>query len=351
MGSYNDFLSRLSPKDAREIKTAAESKIEKIPLASRRLTRVMQGGIARGQITTIYGNFSAGKTMLTLQSIGEWQKQGLVCGFIDVEGTLDGDFARRLGVNVDELVVDGSRVGRKVGQTCSKWLQAGIDVIAIDSISAIMPDAFVDEKNDKLDDKRIQIGAHAKTIKNLIHGIHYENKNTAVILLSQTTSEIGQTYVKQVPHGGKRVGFDSISMIKLTSSATDSNKQRKGLVQVGNVLEEMNCGREVEAFLEKNKAGPQHRGVKYDIYYDGDFVGIDSAGELADMCIDTGIINKSGAWFKYDDLQWQGRLNMVKDIRENVVLAAELEKRLDGLNYDDSEEGEAEYTEYAEFGD
>lgn len=351
MASFEDFMSRLSPKDAREIKTAAQSKIEKIPLASRRLTRVMRGGIARGQITTIYGNFSAGKTMLALQSIAEWQKMGLVCGFIDVEGTLDGDFARRLGVDVDKLVVDGSRVGRKVGETCSKWINAGIDVIAIDSISAIMPDAFVDEKNGNLDEKRIQIGAHAKTIKNLIHGIHYENKNTAIILLSQTTSEIGQTYVKQIPHGGKRVGFDSISMIRLTSSATDAQKQRKGLVQVGDVLEEMNCGREVEAFLEKNKAGPQHRGVKYDIYYDGDFVGIDSAGELADMCIDVGIINKSSAWFKYEGRQWQGRLNLIKSIREDPALAEELERRLDPLDYDDSEEGEAEYKEYAEFGE
>lgn len=332
-------MSQLSPKDARSIKVAADAKIHKIPLASRRLTRAMNGGIARGQITTIYGNYSAGKTMLALQSIANWQKAGLVCGFIDVEGTLDGDFARRLGVNVDELVVDGNRVARKVEQTACKWIKAGIDVIVIDSISAIMPDVFVDEKTGQLDEKRVQIGAHAKTIKALIHGIHYTNeaKHTAVILLSQTTSEIGQTYVKQVPHGGKRVGFDSISMIKLTSSATDANKQRKGLVQVGDVLEEMNCGREVEAFLEKNKAGPQHRGVKYDIYYDGQFIGIDSAGELADMCIDVGIINKSSAWFKYGEHQWQGRNNMVAAIREDEELAAELEAKLDEVENGGSE--------------
>lgn len=325
---FNEFLSNLDPKDAKAVKTASEVRVEKIPLASRRLTNALGGGIAKGKITTIYGNYSAGKTMLTLQSMAKWQELGLICGFIDCEGTLDGAFAERLGVNTNQLVVDGSKSSSKVEKIMNKWMKAGIDVIATDSISDIMPEVFVDERTGELGENRKQIGAHAKAITNLINGIHYVNEKTAVILLSQTTTKMEQTYVKQVPHGGNKVGFGSTTMIRLTSSNTDA-KQKKGLVRRGDILEELPIGRTVDAFVEKNKAGPQHRVASYDIYYDGDFIGIDAAGELADMCLDFGIINKGGAWFKLDESRkWQGRDTLVSAIRNDSDLEIELEAKI-----------------------
>lgn len=330
--SFQDFLNNLDPKDAKAIKTASEVRVEKLPLASRRLTKALDGGIPRGMITTIFGNFSAGKTMLCLQSIALWQSMGLVCGFIDCEGTLDGEFAERLGVNTDQLVVDGSKSSGKVEKIMNKWIRAGIDVIVVDSISDIMPETFVDEKTGDLSDSRKQLGQHAKAITSLMNGIHYANENTAVILLSQTTTKIEQSYVKQVPHGGQKIGFGSSVMIKLTSSNTDA-KQKKGLVMKAGVKQELPIGRTVDAFTEKNKTGPQHRTASYDIYYDGDFIGIDAAGELADMCVEYGIVTRNGSWFTLDsETRWQGRDSMVIAVRNDHELESRLEKLLEDLD-------------------
>lgn len=326
--SFDDFLSRLDPKDARSLKTAATAEVIKIPTASRRLNLILGGGIPRGMVTTIYGNPSAGKSMLCLQSIAGWQKEGLVCGYIDAERTLDGAFAERLGVVTDQLVLDGSKSSDKIEQIVKKWITAGIDVIVIDSVSDIMPAVFVDDRTGELKESRKQIGQHAKAITELLNGIHYVNENTAVIIISQTTTKLEQTYVKQVPHGGKKTEFGSSVMILLTSSNTDA-KQKKGIILKGGVKQELPIGRTVKAFTEKCKVAPAHRTCEYDIYYDGDFVGIDAAGELADMCVEYGAINKSAAWFKLDEeRKWQGRDSLVAAIREDKNLEEELEEKL-----------------------
>ena len=329
--SFQDFLSKLSPADAKKIETAATRKLEKIPVASRRLTLALDGGIGRGRITTIYGNFSAGKTMLTLQSMAMWQEMGLTCGFIDCEKTFDAAFAEKLGVNTDELIVDGSQSSGRVESILTPWLKAGIDVVAIDSISHIMPEVFVDEKTGELSGSRKQIGQHAKAISNLINGIHYHNENTAVILLSQTTTDLSGMHPEQKPHGGNKVEFGSSTMIRLTSSNSDA-KQKKGFVYKAGVKQELPIGRTVTAFTKKNKAGPQHRTATYDIYYDGDFVGVDSVGELVDLSIEYGVLNQGGSWIKLDEeRKWQGRDNLVKIVRSDTELEHELETKLNGV--------------------
>lgn len=331
--SFEDFLSRLDPKDAREIKTADKVETIRFPLASRRLTYALKGGIGAGRITTIYGNTSAGKTLLTLQTIALLQSMGKVCGFLDVEGTFDEEFARKLGVNTSELVLDGSKSSVKVEKKARSWIRAGIDFVGIDSISDVMPEVHVDEKTGALSENRKQLGAHAKAITSLIHGIHYDNEKTAVVLLSQTTTKIEQTYTKQVPHGGQRVFFDSSTMIRLTSSNTDA-KQHKGIVQIGNSKVEVPIGRKVEAFVEKNKIGPQHRTASYDIYYDGPNLGIDKVGELVDLGLDFAILEKGGAWYKLDaDRRWQGRDALISAIKEDPDLEIELESKLNEAMY------------------
>lgn len=327
--SFQDFLNRLDPKDAKNLETAATAERIKLPTASRTLNEILGGGIPKGMVTTIYGNFSAGKSMLCLQSIAVWQSMGYVCGYIDAERTLDAEFAKKLGVNVDELALDSSKSSERIERTIKKWIAAGMDAIVVDSISDVMPAVFIDEKTGELKDSRKQIGAHAKAITELINGIHYVNEQTAVILISQTTTKMEQTYVKQVPHGGKKTEFGSSIMLRLTSSNTDSN-QKKGAVMRGGVKVELPIGRTVSAFTEKCKVAPQHRTAKYDIYYDGDFIGIDSAGELADLCVEYGVIEQNKAWFYLDsDTKWQGRDNLVKAIRTDKDLETRLENLLE----------------------
>lgn len=328
MSRFDDFVGKLPPKEKKNLQLASEIKVELLPLASRRLTKALGGGIRRGNITTIYGNFSSGKSMLALQSIGLWQKQGLVCGFIDVEKTFDPKFAESLGVNTDELIVSGSKSGDRVTDTVKLWIENDIDVVVIDSISDIMPEVFVDKDGTMKDAENTkQIGAHAKAITSMIKSIHYSNNNTAVILLSQTTTKMENTYVQQVPHGGKKIEFNSVQMIQLTSSPADA-QQIKGLHQDGDILVERPIGRKVKADVKKNKAGVQGGTATYDIYYGGENIGIDLYGELVDMAVDKLIITQSTSWFKYGELSWQGRDNVIKAIREDDELRKELEEKV-----------------------
>lgn len=330
MSAFDDFVSKFDSKQRRELQFAAGIKVEVLPLASRTLTKALGGGIRRGTITTIFGNPSAGKSMLAMQSIGMWQKQGLVCGYIDVEQTFDPAFAAKLGVNIDELIVSGSKSGARVTNTATDWLEKDIDVIVIDSVSDILPEVFVDKDGTvKNAEDTKQIGAHAKAITSMINSIHFANNNTAVILLSQTTTKIESTYVQQIPHGGKKIEFGSSQMIQLTSSPADA-KQIKGLHRDGDILVERAIGRSVEATVKKNKVGPQSGTAKYDIYYGGDNIGIDSTGELFDLAVEKLVVIKSQAWFNYGDLKWHGRSAALEAIRENPELEKELEQAIDG---------------------
>ena len=325
---YGDFIATLDPKTAKRIKTAMETEVIKLPLASYGLTKALNGGIARGRIALTFGNTSSGKSLLAMQSIGLWQKQGLVCAYVDAEGTYDKEFAARLGINNEELILIQARSSARVEAEIRPLLQSNIDVIVIDSISDILPEAFIG-KDGSLNDQedRKQLGAHAKAITNMVNGIHYLNQDTAVWLLSQTTTEISQTYVKQIPHGGKKTLFASSQVIKLTSSNTE-NQQIKGHTYVGDLVFESPIGRKVDAIVEKNKLGPQHRKCSYDLYYDGSYIGIDTIGEVVDEAMKYLIVEKAGAWFKYDGNSYQGRDKMVEFFKESEEELERLKKQI-----------------------
>lgn len=329
MSSFEDFMNKFSAKEQKDMKVASEVEVERLPLASIGLTKALGGGVGRGRITLIYGNQSSGKTMLALQSIAEWQSRGLVCAFIDAEKAFDKDFAAKLGVNIDELLVFNECSQKTVTDIFSKLLENEIDAVVLDSISDIAPNQFINTDGTMKDSENTkQIGAHSKAIKSVIDHIHYSNKNTAVVLLSQTTTEIGQTYVKQIPHGGKKPLFASSSIIKLTSSATDA-KQIKGEQLEGSIMVERPIGRSVEATVEKNKLGMQSSAVEYDIYYGGDSLGIDFVGELVNLALRQQIVTRSGAWFYYNDNTYQGKPNLVKHLKEDREDFIELKKRVD----------------------
>ena len=322
--SYEDFIAKLNPKVAASLKTAQETELIKLPLASYRLTNDLNGGIAKGRITLIYGSTSAGKSLLAQQSIAEWQKQGLVCAYVDVEGTWEKKWATRLGVNNDELILIQAKSSGRIEKEITPLLEAEVDVLVIDSISDILPEVFVDKSgamNEQTDRK--QVGAQAKAITALLNGIHFVNKSTAVIIISQTTTYFGQSYVEQVPHGGKKTEFASSQIIKLTSSASP-NQQKKGEVFVGDRVFELPVAREVEYLVKKNKLGAPFRANKYMLYYDGPKVGIDNIAEIVDDAVDFGVVKKGGAWFTYDGQQWQGRDNFVVYLEEKPEVLDEI---------------------------
>lgn len=315
--ALTDFLAGLDPKTANRIKTAQETEVVFLPLKSHGLNSILNGGVAKGRITLIYGNQSAGKTLLMQQSVALWQKEGLVCAWVDTEGAWDKKWAAKLGVNNDELILIQSKSSGKIEKEIAPLLMNHIDAIVVDSISDIMPEAFVNEAGELNDQgDRKQLGAHAKAITALINGMLYLNEDTAIILLSQTTTFIGQSYVQQVPHGGKKALFAASQIIRLTSSNTDA-KQIKGNVHVGDLVLARPVGRTVDAFCEKNKLGPQHGVCEYDMYYAGEDVGIDVIGEVVKQAIQYAVIDKRGGWFYWDEIKWQGEKQVAKHFNDN----------------------------------
>ncbi len=317
MPGLDEFLARLDPKIARQVKTAQETELVKYPLASVGLTRATGGGFAAGRMLLLYGNSGSGKSLLALQTIGLLQDLGLSCAYFDVEGTYEKSYAARIGVKNDQLILEHKKSFGAITDTAVPYLEAGIDILVVDSVSDALPEVFVEKDGGVAEFNGLkQIGAHAKSCTAMINAFHYANKNTAIILVSQTTTKIESTYTKQVPHGGQKIFFSASQVIKLTSSNTEA-KQIKTEITVGDRVEALPAGRSVEAFVEKNKLGPQHRTAEYDVYYDGQNLGVDRIGELAKIGVALGIINKGGAWFKWQGEQWQGEANLTKWLKEN----------------------------------
>ncbi|QIQ62950.1 RecA-like DNA recombinase [Streptomyces phage Moab] len=328
--SFEDFVSKLDPKTAKRLQVAQDIETTQLPLASIGLTHALNGGIGTGRVATIYGNQSSGKSLVLMQTIGQLQKQGFVCAYGDAEGTYTKEFGAKLGINNDELVYAKKKSTGAMTDTIIPWIEAGVDLLIVDSISDLLPEVFVDTDGGvkQFADMK-QIGAHAKSITAMLNAIHYANEKTAVVLISQTTTKIENTYVQQVPHGGQKVLFGSSQIIKLTSSNTDS-KQIKGMVQQGDRLVEKPIGRKVDLLVEKNKLGPQHRRCSYDMYYDGPAPGVDLAGEVFDMAVDFGVVKKSGAWYDYQDktVYTQGRPAFLDEIKNDDELYSQLKKEV-----------------------
>lgn len=328
MTATEDFLAKLNPKIAKALRKASEVETEFLPLASYGLTEALGGGIGKRRIALFYGNRSSGKSALLMQSAGEWQRQGKVVAYVDVEGTWDNKWARRLGVNTDELILIQRKSTARVYNEIKPLLEAGIDAIIIDSISMLLPDSFIDDDgNAKPLENQKTIGAKARSIRSLIDAIHFSNENTAVAIISQTTTDLSGMHPKQVPDGGKKMEFACSQIIKLTSSNIDS-KQKKGDIQVGNKIIQVPIGRTVQSYVEKNKMAPQGRAWEYDFYYDGKEVGIDVLGEVIDKAVAYGVINKGGAWFNFGDQKWQGRDALVAYARENPGFVEEVKAAL-----------------------
>jgi recombination protein RecA len=326
--ALEDFLSKLDPKTAKRLKTAQETELVKFPLASTGLTHALGGGIGAGRITLCYGNTSSGKSVLMMQTIGLLQKQGKVCAWVDVEGTYEKSFGAKLGIDNDELILIQKKSFGGITDEIMPLIRAGIDFLVIDSISDALPEVFVDKDGGAVEfDKMKQLGAHAKSCTMMVNAIHYENDRTAVVLISQTTTKIEQTYVKQVPHGGQKVPFASSQIIKLTSSNTEG-QQIMGNTYVGDLILEAPIGRKVDYYVEKNKLGPQSRKGKYDLYYAGDFVGIDAVGEIVDTAETFGIVTKKGAWYTVEGQQFQGRPKVIAALRDDDVLLKTLKERI-----------------------
>lgn len=311
------------------VEAASNLEIKKLELASMGLNAALLGGVGMGRQTLVWGNKSAGKSSMCLQSVGLAQKAGLSCAWLDSESSFDPKWAESLGVDTSELLVSSVKdIDSWTAVSCD-LMQEGVDVLVSDSISSLIPSTYF-EKTDELKDGlegTKQIGTMSKELGIAVNKFNYVNKKTALILISQARNKFNTYGAQLQPMGGEAMKYYSSTVIKLWSSASEREQILADTVQ-GDKIISRPVGRPVTFTVEFNKIGPPNQSGQYDFYYGGDHVGVDQIGEIADLAEKFGVISKGGAWYSYGDEKFQGRQKMVNWLRENPSLVEEITQKV-----------------------
>ena len=313
-----EILAKLDPKTRARLQLATTVNVEKQKTPSIGLTMALKGGLGFGRQVLIWGNKSAGKSSFCLQMIGEAQKAGKTCAWIDAEASYDPAWAARLGVDSESLIYSPAKSINDMVDVAQQLMEAGVDIIVVDSISALLPAIYFEKDSSdlkKLEDTK-QIGAEAKDMTHAVKMLNYANKNTLLVLISQQRNQFGSMHASHIPTGGMAVKFFSSTVIKLWASEADANAIKSG-VQVGDKIIEQKVGRPVNWIVDYNKTGPMGLSGQYDFYFQGDKVGVDSVGEILDVAEMMGIVQKGGAWYTVGEERFQGRTKAVEYIRSN----------------------------------
>ncbi|MGB5093497.1 MAG: recombinase RecA [Parvibaculum sp.] len=267
------------------------------------------GGLPRGRVIEIYGPESSGKTTLALQTIAEAQKKGGICAFIDAEHALDPVYARKLGVHLDDLLISQPDTGEQALEIADTLVRSSaVDVLVIDSVAALTPKAELDgEMGDSL--PGLQARLMSQALRKLTASI--SKSNTMVIFINQIRMKIGVMFGSpETTTGGNALKFYASVRLDI---------RRIGAIKDGEEV----VGNQTRVKVVKNKVAPPFKQIEFDIMY-GE--GISKTGELVDLGVKAGIVEKSGSWFSYNSQRvGQGRENAKKFLKENPEIAAEIE--------------------------
>jgi len=270
------------------------------------------GGLPRGRIVEIFGPESSGKTTLALHAIAEAQKNGGTAAFIDAEHALDPIYARKLGVNINELIVSQPDTGEQALEIADTLVRSNaIDVLVIDSVAALVPRAEIEgEMGDS------HVGLQARLMSQALRKItgSINRSRCLVIFINQIRMKIGVMYGSpETTTGGNALKF--YASVRLDIRRTGQIKDREDIV-----------GNATRVKVVKNKVAPPFKQVEFDIMY-GE--GISKTGEILDIGVKAGLIEKSGSWFSYDSIRiGQGRENAKTWLKENPEMAAKLEQQI-----------------------
>jgi recombination protein RecA len=287
--------------------------VEVIPSGSLGLDLALGiGGLPRGRIVEIYGPESSGKTTLALHAIAEAQKRGGTCAFIDAEHALDPVYARKLGVDVDNLLISQPDAGEQALEIADTLVRSGaIDVLVVDSVAALVPRA---ELEGEMGDSHV--GLHARLMSQALRKLTgtVSRSNTMLIFLNQIRVKIGVMFGNpETTTGGNALKF--YASIRLEIRRIGQIKDRETVV-----------GNQTRVKVVKNKLAPPFRQVEFDITY-GE--GISKVGELIDLGVKAGVVEKSGAWFSFDSTRiGQGRENAKQFLRDHKDMADTVERRV-----------------------
>jgi recombination protein RecA len=325
----DDILAKLDPKTRARVQSAQNVKVERQPTPSIGLNMALRGGLGYGRQVMVWGNKSAGKSSFCLQMIAVAQKEGKTCAWIDAEDSYDQEWAESLGVDSGSLIHSKVKTINDMVDVSTKLMEAGVDIIVVDSISALLPAIYFEKDGNELKDLQDtkQIGAEAKDMTHAVKMLNYANKNTLLVLISQQRNQFGSMHASHIPTGGMAVKFFSSTVIKLWSSEAEANAIKAG-VKVGDKIIEQRVGRPVNWIIDYNKLGPPNLSGQYDFYYQGDTLGIDAVGETLDVAEMCGIVEKGGAWYTVNKERFQGRAKAVQYLRDNPEVVSQLQEEI-----------------------
>jgi recombination protein RecA len=270
------------------------------------------GGLPRGRVVEIYGPESSGKTTLTLQVIAEMQKLGGTCAFIDAEHALDVQYAQKLGVNLQELLISQPDTGEQALEIVDALVRSGsLDLVVIDSVAALTPKAEIEgEMGDSL--PGLQARLMSQALRKLTGTIN--RTNTMVIFINQIRMKIGVMFGSpETTTGGNALKFYASVRLDI---------RRIGSIKKGEEV----IGNETKVKVVKNKVSPPFKTAEFDILYGQ---GISREGEVIDMGVEAKVLEKSGSWYAYNGEKiGQGKDNAREFLRENAELAVEIENKV-----------------------
>ena len=284
------------------------------------------GGLPKGRIVEIYGPESSGKTTLTLQAIAECQKQGGTCAFIDAEHALDPIYARKLGVNTDDLLVSQPDNGEQALEITDMLVRSGaVDMIVIDSVAALTPRAEIEgEMGDS------HMGLQARLMSQALRKItgNAKRSNCMVIFINQIRMKIGVMFGSpETTTGGNALKFYASVRLDI---------RRIGSVKDGDEV----VGNQTRVKVIKNKMAPPFRQAEFEITY-GE--GTNHLAEVIDWGVEIGVVGKAGAWYSYgDDKIGQGKANSVQFLKENPQIAEEIEAKIRAEKLSPDEESKSD---------
>jgi recombination protein RecA len=325
MTTIEEAMAQLDPKIRKRLTTGVGIKTEMQPTPSAGLNRALGGGFPYGRQVLLWGSKSSAKSSLCLQMIAMAQKEGKLCAWVDAEMSYDEEWAKKLGVDASKLIYSEARSINDMVDVGVALLQAGVDIIVIDSISSLLPAVYFEKDSDELKalDQTKQIGAESKDLKHAWLMLNYANnreKPALIVAISQARNNIQATYTQAAPTGGLTTQFMSSTIVKLFSSSSDS-QAIKAKIQSGDKLIEQKIGRKVRWEVLNSKTSAPGDSAEYDFYYRGDMIGIDSVGDLVDTAEMLGFVNRTGAWYQLDDgSKLQGRDAFVTKVREDKEL-------------------------------
>ena len=270
------------------------------------------GGLPYGRVVEIYGPESSGKTTLTLSAIAEAQKQGKICAFIDAEHALDPVYAEKLGVNINDLLVSQPDTGEQALEICDMLVRSGaVELVVIDSVAALVPRAEIEGE---LGDSHMGLAARlmSQALRKLTGNI--KRANCCVIFINQIRMKIGVMFGNpETTTGGNALKFYSSVRLDI---------RRIGAIKKGEEV----VGNETRVKVVKNKIAPPFKQAEFGILYNE---GISREGEIVDLGVKEGLVDKAGAWYSYkDDRIGQGKDNVRVFLKENPEIANEIEEQI-----------------------